>query len=137
MFRKISAVIACVMLLSCWGCVILPSGEPPRGDLVSNPQPVELSLDELVLSLGGRIAASSMEFFPGGPVAIEADRASLPVVRAAFREAGRICGVHAEQVAAAVLNGRKVGENVYEFELFYFSRSLWRCTYILRKVQNP
>lgn len=132
MFRKISVAIAAIVLLSCGGCM-LPSGEPPRGRIVDNPEPAALTLDELVLSLGGRIAASSMEFFPGGPVIIESDAATRGMIRAAFKEAGKICGVHASDAAAAVLNGKKVKENVYEFELLYFSRSLWRCTYILKK----
>jgi hypothetical protein len=113
--------------------MLLPSGEPPRGKIVENVVPEELSFEEVILSLGGRIAASSMELFPGGPVAMESDPASRPIVRAAFKEAGKICGVHLEPVAAAVLNAKQIGKNVFEFELYYFSRSMWRCQYILKK----
>ena len=36
-------------------------------------------------------------------------------------------------VAAAVLSGRCIRPGVFEFELFHFNRSLWRCVYELKK----
>ena len=35
--------------------------------------------------------------------------------------------------AAAVLNGKALADGTFEFELFYFNRSLWRCSYELKK----
>ena len=134
MKRKIFAFFVLMLLCCCGGCTMfLPSGEPPKGRIVENILPEELTYEEMILSLGGRIAASSMEFFPGGPVAMESDAPSRPLIRAAFKEAGKICGVHPETVAAAVLNGKQIKDNVFEFELFYFNRSLWCCKYILKK----
>ncbi|MBR7139333.1 MAG: hypothetical protein IKD44_07290 [Lentisphaeria bacterium] len=128
-----SCFAAGVLILSCCGCgLLLPEGEPPRGAIVDNPLPEKLTREEMILSLGSRIAASAMEHFPGGPVAIEGEGAALPVARAAIREARSICGVRFEQVAAAVLHGRKVNDTTFEFELFHFSRSMWRCSYTLK-----
>ena len=52
---------------------------------------------------------------------------------AAVTEAGKICGVRHAVTAAAVLNSRKLADGTFEFELFYFNRSLWRCSYELKK----
>ncbi|MBO5790931.1 MAG: hypothetical protein J6S54_00490 [Lentisphaeria bacterium] len=121
------------LLWCCCGCgLLLPDGEPPKGAIVDNPLPERLTKEEMILSLGSRIAASAMEHFPGGPVAVEGDVSTFPTARAAIREARNICGVRFEQAAAAILQGRKVNDVTFEFELFYFSRSMWRCTYILK-----
>lgn len=128
------SLFAVLLLCCCGGCgMFLPPGEPPSGPIVDNPLPERLSAEELVLALGSRIAASSMQHFPGGPVALETDKASVALARSAVREAGKICGVHLEQAAAAVLNGRQKGAGTFEFELFHFNRSLWRCSYELKK----
>jgi hypothetical protein len=130
---KILAALSALILLFCCGCSsFLPAGDPPGGDIVDNPLPKKMSQEEMILALGSRIAASAMQHFPGGPVMLEADKSSLPWGRAAVSEAGKICGVYLNQAAAAVLNGRQTGKNVFEFELFYFSRSLWRCSFELK-----
>lgn len=124
-----------LMLLGVSGCRWgLPAGEPPAGNLVENPIPEELTREQIVLSLGSRIAASSMESFPGGTIAIECKESSAALLaKAAVTEAGRICGVRHAVTAAAVLNGRALADGTFEFELFYFNRSLWRCSYELKK----
>lgn len=135
MITYLKKLAAAVFLLSfCSGCsLFLPAGDPPGGPIVDNRGPEKLSREEMILSLGSRIAASSMEHFPNAPIAVEAPREAAVIARSAISEAANICGVRFEQVAAAVLNGRQVSENIFEFELFHFSRSLWRCTYILKK----
>ena len=123
-----------VSALFCGGCSIfspLPSGTPPEGPIVENPAPRKLTRSEIELALGSRLAASAMQYFPGSPVAVEADAASMPFAKAAVAEAGRICGVRLELVAAAVLNGKKKGDKL-EFELFHFSASLWKCSFELK-----
>ena len=133
---KILTMTLLLLLLVCssgcrWG---LPDGEPPAGNLVDNPIPEKLSREQLILSLGARIAASSMEFFPGGTMTIEGRESSAAVLaKAAVTEAGKICGVRHAVTAAAVLNSRKLADGTFEFELFYFNRSLWRCSYELKK----
>ena len=125
---------ALFLLLNCCGCAMfLPAGDPPGGDIVQNVLPEKMSREEAVLSLSGRIAASAMQELGGAPVAIETDEASAALAREALREAGKICGVRYGITAAAVLNGKKVKENLYEFELWHFNRSLWRCSYELKK----
>ena len=125
-----------LLLLVCssgcrWG---LPEGEAPVGNLVDNPIPEKLSREQLILSLGSRIAASSMELFPGGPITVEGKETSAALLaKAAVTEAGKICGVRHAVTAAAVLNSRKLADGTFEFELFYFNRSLWRCSYELKK----
>ena len=114
-----------------WG---LPEGEPPAGNLVENPIPEKLTREQVVLALGSRIAASSMEFFPGAPMTIEAQgTAAALLAKEALVEAGKICGVRHAVTAAAVLNGKALADGTFEFELFYFNRSLWRCSYELKK----
>lgn len=133
MFARYIAVGIC-MIFGCCGCTMfLPAGDPPKGDIVDNRLPEKLSREEMILALGSRISASAMEHFSGGPVAVDAKNEAAIFARAAIREAGNICGVRFEQVAAAVLSGRRIDAVTYEFELFHFSRSLWRCTYILKK----
>jgi hypothetical protein len=100
---------------------------------VENIIPEKMSREQAVLSLSGRIAASSMQELGGAPIAINADDASALLAREALREAGKICGVRYAVTAAAVLGGKKVRENFYEFELWHFNRSLWRCSYELKK----
>ena len=75
-----------LLLLVCssgcrWG---LPEGEAPVGNLVDNPIPEKLSREQLILSLGSRIAASSMELFPGGPITIEGKETSYLTVPFSF-----------------------------------------------------
>lgn len=125
---------AFALLPVCSGCaLLLPEGEPPEGHIVENELPEKMSREQLVLSLSGRIAASSMQEFAGAPVSIEADDSAAPLAREALREAGKICGVRHGIAAAAVLSGKKVREGLYEFELWHFNRSLWRCSYELKK----
>ena len=132
--KKIGYIAAAFLLLLGCGChLLLPEGEPPEGAIVDNPQPEKMTREAMILALGSRIAASSMEQFPGGTVAIDADASSAPVARTALKEAGNICGVRFADVAAAVLHGRRVNNETYEFDLFYFSRSLWRCSYVLKR----
>ena len=122
------------LALLCVGCAIfspLPSGTPPEGPIVENPTPRKLTRSEIELALGSRLAASAMQYFPGSPVAVEADAGAMPFAKAAVAEAGRICGVRLELAAAAVLNGKKTG-NKLEFELFHFSASLWKCSFELK-----
>ena len=132
MFLKYFSAALLVLFFCSGCCFLLPEGEPPEGAILENPLPEKLSREEMILSLGSRIAASAMEHFPGGPVAVEGDVSTFPTARAAIREARNICGVRFEQAAAAILQGRKVNDVTFEFELFYFSRSMWRCTYILK-----
>ena len=132
-FGYLAAAMSFLAVLCCGCQAFLPEGEPPKGAIVDNPLPEKVTREAMVLALGSRIAASSMEHFPGAPVTIDADAPSLPVARAALREAGNICGVRFGTVAAAVLHGRKVNSVTYEFEMFHFSRSLWRCTYVLKR----
>lgn len=123
-----------VPALFCGGCALfspLPSGTPPEGPIVENPTPRKLTRSEIELALGSRLAASAMQYFPGSPVTVEADAAAMPFARAAVAEAGRICGVRLEMVAAAVLTGKKNGDKL-EFELFHFSASLWKCSFELK-----
>ena len=125
---------ALFLLATCWGCsMFLPAGDPPKGNIVENLLPEKMSREEVVLSLSGRIAASAMQELGGTPVAIEADGESALLAREALREAGKICGVRHGITAAAVLNGKKMREDLYEFELWYYNRSLWRCSYELKK----
>ena len=124
-----------VLTLFCGGCSffsLLPSGTPPAGPIVENPTPQRLTRSEIELALGTRLAASAMQYFPGSPVAVEADAGAMPFARAAVDEAARICGVRLELVAAAVLNGKKKGDKL-EFELFHFNASLWKCSFELKK----
>jgi hypothetical protein len=131
---NIKVLLFFLPLLFCCSChYFLPEGEPPKGNIVNNVIPEKMTREEAVLSLSGRIAASSMQELAGAPVTIEADEATAPMAREALREAGKICGVHLEQAAAAVLNGRQKGAGTFEFELFHFNRSLWRCSYELKK----
>jgi hypothetical protein len=134
MYKKVwlCAVLALVLLFS--GCALfLPSGEPPEGAIVQNDIPEKLSREQIVLSLGSRIAGSAMQSFPGAPVALETDKHATLLGRDALREAGHIAGVRHGIVAAAVLTGKCVKPGVFEFELFHFNRSLWRCSYELKK----
>ena len=126
-------VIFCLLLTGSGCALFLPSGEPPAGDIVQNDIPEKLSREQIVLALGGRIAGSAMQSFPGAPVALETDSATTLTAREALREAGQIAGVRHGTVAAAVLSGRCVRPGVFEFELFHFNRSLWRCVYELKK----
>lgn len=122
------------LLLTGGGCALfLPSGEPPSGNIVQNDIPEKLSREQIVLSLGSRIAGSAMQSFPGAPVALETDSATALTAREALREAGQIAGVRQGTVAAAVLTGKCIKPGIFEFELFHFSRSLWRCAYELKK----
>ena len=131
--RILAGVSVFFMLLVCGGCtVFLPAGDPPGGDIVDNPLPQKLTREEMTLALGSRIAASAMQYFPGGPVMLEADKGALVPGRAAIAEAGKICGVYLNQAAAAVLNGKQTTPDTFEFELFHFSRSLWRCSFELK-----
>lgn len=124
---------AVVILLVCCGCVDpLPPGLPPEGGIVNNPISKKLTRQEMILAVGSRIAASSMEHFPGGPVALDSDKDSALIAKAAIAEAGKICGVRLELAAAPVLTVRTKGNTVM-FELFYFSRSLWRSSFELEK----
>lgn len=132
MFLKYFSAALLVLFFCSGCCFLLPEGEPPEGAILENPLPEKLSREEMILSLGSRIAASAMEHFPGAPVAVEGTGDAAVLARTAIREARNICGVRFDQVAAAVLRGSKVKEGVFEFELFYFSRSMWRCTYILK-----
>ena len=123
-----------VLALFVGGCSIfspLPSGTPPAGAIVENPTPQKLTRGEIELALGTRLAASAMQYFPGSPVAVEADAGAMPFAKAAVAEAGRICGVRLELAAAAVLNGKKKGDKL-EFELFHFNASLWKCSFELK-----
>ena len=133
--KKIFCIAAAASsLILCCGCqLLLPEGEPPTGSIVDNPLSEEVTYEAMILSLGSRIAASAMEQFPGAPVAIDADAPSAAAARTALKEAGKICGVRFADAAAVVLQGRRVNNTTFEFELFHFSRSLWRCTYILKR----
>ncbi|MBR2374119.1 MAG: hypothetical protein IKA87_07805 [Lentisphaeria bacterium] len=126
------AVLVLLMMLFCCGCVeLLPPGTPPEGNIVDNPVPQQLTEAETVLALSSRLAASAMEHFPGGAVAVDADNDSAVIAKAAVAEAGKICGIHLELAAAPVLTVRKKNSTV-EAELFLFSRSLWRCSFELK-----
>ena len=132
--RKIPQILGAVLALFCGGCSIfslLPSGTPPSGPIVENPTPQKLTRSEIELALGTRLAASAMQYFPGSPVAAEADAGAMPFVKAAVAEAGKICGVRLELAAAAVLTGKKKGDKL-EFELFHFNASLWKCSFELK-----
>lgn len=130
---NIHFMVLLAAVLCCGGCAeVLPPGTPPEGHIVENPIPAKLSEQEVILAVGTRIAASAMEHFPGGPIAIDADENSAVIARAAVVEAGKICGVHLELAAAPVLTVRNKND-VIEFELFHFSRSLWRSSFELKK----
>lgn len=131
--RAFLCVISCLLLLFSGCALFLPSGEPPEGAIVQNDIPEKLSREQIVLSLGSRIAGSAMQSFPGAPVALETDKHATLLGRDALREAGHIAGVRHGTVAAAVLTGKCVKPGVFEFELFHFNRSLWRCSYELKK----
>lgn len=123
---------AVVISLSCGGCVDpLPPGTPPDGNIVDNMISQKITKQEMILAVGSRIAASAMEHFPGGPVALDCDKDSAEVARAAVAEAGKICGVRLELAAAPVLTARTKGQFM-TFELFHFSRSLWQCSFELK-----
>ena len=126
-------MILCLLLTGSGCALFLPSGEPPAGNIVQNDIPEKLSREQIVLALGGRIAGSAMQAFPGAPVALETDSATTLTAREALREAGQIAGVRLSTVAAAVLAGKCIRPGVFEFELFHFNRSLWRCVYELKK----
>ncbi|MBQ9753703.1 MAG: hypothetical protein IJV93_03005 [Lentisphaeria bacterium] len=129
----IATAVASLFLIGSGCHLLLPEGDPPAGAIVDNPQPEKVTREAMILSLGSRIAASSMEHFPGGSVTIDSDAPSAPIARTALKEAENICGVRFAEVAAVVLHGRRLHKETYEFELFYFSRSLWRCTYVLKR----
>jgi len=131
---NIKVLLFFLPLLFCCSChYFLPEGEPPKGNIVNNVIPEKMTREEALLSLSGRIAASSMQELAGAPVTIDADEATAPMAREALREAGKICGVKYAVTAAAVLTGRRKTENSWEFELLHFNRSLWRCVYELKK----
>jgi hypothetical protein len=131
--RYVFCVVPCLLLLFSGCALFLPSGEPPEGAIVQNDIPEKLSKEQIVLALGSRIAGSAMQSFPGAPVALETDKHTMHLGREALREAGHIAGIRHGVVAAAVLNGKCLRPGVFEFELFHFNRSLWRCSYELKK----
>ncbi len=114
------------------GCRSLPPGDPPEGNLVSNPaasDPVFKS--EMVQQLAGLLIAGTLDF-PGSGVALDCDSGTVAIAARALYEAGPVSGAFLAQEAKFRLRGRTDGLR-RNFSFHSRDRLLWRKTFRLAR----
>ncbi|MBS1370226.1 MAG: hypothetical protein HPZ91_09765 [Lentisphaeria bacterium] len=109
------AVILLPLLFA--GCCMLPPGDPPEGEIVTNPRPAERDMrgaeNDLVTSLFGY----TLQNCSGAAVAVDAEEAMIPVARRVIERTGAISGIRYAPEGRYLLRVRTEG-NRWDFSLY-------------------
>ncbi len=132
MKRWLYSAVAAALLS---GCVWLPDGEPPEGNLVENPRIDRYGRQEIAEALATELSLYMLQQHPNQKLALVADATTKAAAEYALLECAALAGVSSDPTATLALIGN-AESGAWHFRVTRSGTELWRRDYELKEQEK-